>query len=178
MVSGQTATIVGPFPLGELRLSLAWADGTHTLFYIVEPPPVPKDMVLIPAGEFQMGSSNDALNEIFDELGVGDDALLDELLDRLGPILLDELGLDDDASLDELFDLNEEWAQEIIDDVSTDFFRQQERFSDERPMHTVYVDAFYMDKYEVTNTQYRKFLLANPKGQIPGKFADGSYLSN
>jgi sulfatase modifying factor 1 len=29
---------------------------------------------------------------------------------------------------------------------------------DERPVHTVDLDAFYMDKYEVTNAQYKKFI--------------------
>ncbi len=72
----------------------------------------PKGMVLIPAGEFQMGSNDD----------------------------------DDD----------------------------------EKPMHSVYVDAFYMDKHEVTNAQYKRFIDANPtwrKDRIDPKFHDGNYLN-
>ena len=61
-----------------------------------EPPKVPEGMVLIPAGEFQMGS-NDA---------------------------------EADAS--------------------------------EKPVHTVYVDAFYMDVREVTNAEFKAFVAANP----------------
>ena len=36
---------------------------------------------------------------------------------------------------------------------------------DESPVHTVYVDAFYMDTYEVTNVDYKKFIDANPEWQ-------------
>ena len=65
MVSGQTATISGPFPLGELRLSLTWADGTHTLLYTVEPQPVPEYMVLIPAGEFEIRQYGNRISGVF-----------------------------------------------------------------------------------------------------------------
>ena len=76
-------------------------------------PIVPKGMVLIPAGEFQMGSTD------------------------------------------------------------------PEAQKDEQPVHTVYVDAFFMDEHEVTNLEYQKFLLANPhwqRNQIDSKFHDGEYL--
>lgn len=51
--------------------------------------------------------------------------------------------------------------------------------TDEKPVHTVYVDAFYIDKYEVTNAQYKAFVDANPewgKDQIPPTYHDGYYL--
>ncbi len=51
--------------------------------------------------------------------------------------------------------------------------------TDERPRHTVYVDAFYMDIYEVTNAQYKKFIDANPNWQkenIAERFHDSTYL--
>ena len=51
----------------------------------------------------------------------------------------------------------------------------------ETPRHTVYLDAFYMDVYEVTNMQYKKFLDANPQwraDQIDPKYHDGDYLAD
>ncbi len=51
--------------------------------------------------------------------------------------------------------------------------------NDEQSVHTVYIDAFYMDKYEVTSAQYKKFVDANPqwqKDRIDRRFYDGGYL--
>lgn len=53
------------------------------------------------------------------------------------------------------------------------------RKNNERPVHTVYLDAFYMDIYEVTNTQYKAFIDANPEWQkdnIVPEYHDGVYL--
>ena len=50
---------------------------------------------------------------------------------------------------------------------------------DEQPVHTVTLEAFFMDIYPVTNAQYRDFLLANPewqKDKIEAKFDSGAYL--
>ena len=52
----------------------------------------------------------------------------------------------------------------------------EEADNDEQPVRTVYVDAFYMDETEVTNTQFQEFLLENPqwqKGRVNAKFAGG-----
>ncbi|MCG9126518.1 formylglycine-generating enzyme family protein [Candidatus Poribacteria bacterium] len=69
-----------------------------------------------------------------------------------------------------------------------------ERANDsEIPVHTVYVDTFYMDKYPVTNIQYKQFIDANPLWSKPTgrygltglktlsvfrKFHDGDYLKD
>ena len=51
--------------------------------------------------------------------------------------------------------------------------------NDEKPMHTVYVDSYYIDKYEVTNAKFKQFVDANPqwqKDRIPRKFHNSQYL--
>ena len=128
--SGTRVTINGPFPQGELKLTITWEDGERELTYTVgtteqvvvepeilpEPDPVaPDGMVLIPEGEFLMGS---------------EDALAD---------------------------------------------------NDEQPEHTVFIDAFFIDTYEVTNAQFKDFILANPewqKNRIDAKFHSGVYLQD
>ena len=52
---------------------------------------------------------------------------------------------------------------------------------DEQPVHTVYVNAFYIDKYEVTNEEYKQFVDANPrwrKNRILRAHHDGNYLKH
>ena len=61
-----------------------------------------------------------------------------------------------------------------------------ESFSDEHPTQTVFLDAFYMDKYPVTNAQYMAFVNANPQWSNPRSvtkfisaiYNDGYYLSH
>jgi len=67
-----------------------------------------KNMVLIPAGEFQMGTS--------------------------------------DAQFQEMLRENPDWKESW--------------FENEKPVHAVHLDAFLMDKHEVTNEQYSEFLNA------------------
>ena len=57
---------------------------------------------------------------------------------------------------------------------------------DEHPVHTVSLDAFFIDKYLVTNTQFKEFVDANPqwhkrrwfKDHIPSAYHDGGYLKH
>ena len=54
-----------------------------------------------------------------------------------------------------------------------------EASNDEQPVHTVHLDAFFMDEHEVTNLEYKEFLLENPrwqKSRIDKRFHDGDYL--
>ncbi len=66
-------------------------------------------------------------------------------------------------------------------------------YSDEKPVHSVYLDGYYIDKYPVTNAQYKEFVDANPEWckpakwyemgksgieSIPRKYHDGEYLKN
>ena len=52
---------------------------------------------------------------------------------------------------------------------------------DEQPVRSIYLDTFYIDRYEVTNAQYKQFVDANPKWQkdrIPSEYHDGDYLKH
>ncbi len=45
---------------------------------------------------------------------------------------------------------------------------------DEKPVHTVYLDAFYMDVYEVTNAHYKQFMDAT-EHKVPGYWNNSNY---
>ena len=66
---------------------------------------------------------------------------------------------------------NNQWLPHILR-IKTD---------NEQPVHTVYVDAFFMDEHEVINLEYQQFVLANPswqKDQIDERFHAGNYLKD
>jgi iron(II)-dependent oxidoreductase len=49
-------------------------------------------------------------------------------------------------------------------------YRTPQRFEDEQPQHVVDLDSFYIDKYEVTNAQYRIFV--ETTGRKPSIYLD------
>ena len=79
------------------------------------------EMVLVPAGEFEMGT--------------------------------------DEAEIPQLVQWAKKWW-----DVYANWFER------ETPRHTVYLDSFYIDKYEVTNAQYAQFLNEYGKNTDPAGY--------
>lgn len=59
--------------------------------------------------------------------------------------------------------------------------RDPESRNDEWPVRAVHIDAFYMDTHEVTNSDFQRFVLANPqwqKSRISRNLHNGRYLDH
>jgi sulfatase modifying factor 1 len=59
--------------------------------------------------------------------------------------------------------------------------KRAELFSAEVPRHTVTIDSFYLDKHEVTNAQFKKFIDRHPawrRENIPARYHNGNYLKH
>ena len=57
--------------------------------------------------------------------------------------------------------------------------KRADLFSAEIPAHRVTLGAYYIDKFEVTNREFARFLRAEPNwlpGRMPGKYDNGNYL--
>ena len=70
-------------------------------------------------------------------------------------------------------------ATQMVMIPAGEFQMGSEELSYATPIHTVYLDAFYIDPYEVTNAQFKAFVDANPewsKENIPSKYHNGKYL--
>jgi len=59
--------------------------------------------------------------------------------------------------------------------------RRAELFESESPRHSVTLSPFYIDRYEVTNARFKRFLERNPRwrpGRIPAVYHNGDYLKH
>lgn len=53
--------------------------------------------------------------------------------------------------------------------------------NDEQPVYTVYVNAFFIDRNEITNAEYKQFIIENSQWQkehIDDRLDNGNYLTN
>ena len=72
-------------------------------------------------------------------------------------------------------------STEMVRIPAGEFQMGSNEITEATPRHTVYLDEFYIDPYEVTNAQFKAFIDANPewrKDNIPRKYHDGNYLKH
>lgn len=119
---GVTTLIISPYGDYPLRKAISHTPYSHS---IEERLSIQKEMVLIPEGEFIMGSNDEEIKKVSEEYGTrGDFAGYD--------------------------------------------------FEKERPRRSVFVRPFYIDRYEVTNAQYKKFVDATGH-RIPRHWKNGTF---
>ena len=166
--STRTVTISGPFTVGELNLTMTWKDGTHTLVYTVKPVPVKFVSVNPPNGSSIL--PDELLTVAFDgepkRLSVtsGKVSVSGRIATISGPFPRGELNLamkwdTGTHTLDYTVEFSVPDGMALIPEGEFEMGSNADTANDdERPVHTVYVDAFYMDTHEVTVGEYREFV--------------------
>jgi len=48
-------------------------------------------------------------------------------------------------------------------------------FLDQHPTRKIFLDSYYIDKYEVTNEEYKEFLDSSGYDELPGHWKNGTY---
>ena len=85
--------------------------------------------------------------------------------------LLRQLAVSDDSQLAQVLD------RSVVAIAAGDFVMGSDAGrSDERPQHSVYLDAYEIDRYEITNAQYRRFLQVTGR-KAPLYWAENEYPS-
>ena len=150
--------VLTPAELWKLEEQVEESRDNNTGGIVLTPTEYPEieGMVLIPAGEFQMGTDETPSPDVLKVFNT-----------YAGPPSLDE------------------GYSEYSGGVYHRYHRYgpaggyKDSHDNEKPVHTVYLDAFYIDRYEVTNAHYKEFVDANPewsKANIDDRFHDGYYL--
>ena len=165
----KTVTISGPFTVGELTLTMRWkGGGTHTLTYTVEPTAVKFVSVDPPDGSLLL--PDQILTVAFDgeprNLSVtsGEVSVSGRIATISGPFPRGELNLEMKwgTGTHTLAYRVEFAAPDGMSLIPEGEFEMGSEAADananERPVHTVYVDPFYIDKHEVTVDEYREFV--------------------
>ena len=191
-IADRTATISGPLPVGPLNLTITWVDGAQTLTYTVEPPPTVNFVSADPPNGSTI-KPNATITVTFDDfpsniaVNQGVIRITDRIATISGPFPAGRLNLTitwADGAQSLTYTVDDPIPEGMVAIPAGEFQMgsdDPEADNDEKPVHTVFIDAFYMDRYEVTNAQYQKFVLANPrwgKGRIDPRFHDGNYLKD
>ena len=72
-------------------------------------------------------------------------------------------------------------TSEVIDSLANQYGFPKDFISSEFPPHKVIISSFYVDKFEVTNADYKRFLDSNPlwrKENLPDSLDNGNYLKH
>ena len=185
---GQTVTVSGPFAVGPLNLTISWRGGASVLNYTVARP-VAFANAFPPNGS--VIQRDDTISVVFDSVPAnvavtaGTAKTEGQTVTISGPFTVGPLDLTISwrgGARMLNYTVNDPVPEGMALIPAGEFqMGSVDGDDDEQPVHTVYVDAFFMDEHEVTNLEYKRFVLANPrwsKDRIDRIFQNGNYLKH